>query len=77
MIFLTEELERLTRFELALRAWKALVLPLHHSRSYQATTGPDVNGISVFLGKARTLTLAASGFLPGLVFFKLARMCYW
>ena len=25
-------LERLTRFELALRAWKALVLPLHHSR---------------------------------------------
>ena len=25
-------LERLTRLELALRAWKALVLPLHHSR---------------------------------------------
>ena len=26
-------LERLTRLELALRAWKALVLPLHHSRT--------------------------------------------
>ena len=26
-------LERLTRLELALKAWKAFVLPLHHSRA--------------------------------------------
>ena len=34
-------LERLTRLELALRAWKALVLPLHHSRLYPGRTNPS------------------------------------
>ena len=32
MLSIDGRMERLTRLELALRAWKALVLPLHHSR---------------------------------------------
>ena len=47
-------LERLTRFELALRAWKALVLPLHHSRLYPGRTNPPLpQGYSSFVLKIK------------------------
>ena len=34
-------MERATRVELAIRAWKAPVLPLHQTRSMELTTGID------------------------------------